>query len=126
MLWKQACVLVAAAAAAAGVAQAREVRVSTGFDGQTVAYVEESDLDLSSDRDARAMWGRIQVASHDVCGQPPLPRDMVETGDYRRCVHATEVVTVQKLGSTKVAAASHLAEVRNLYASAGQRGDGGH
>jgi UrcA family protein len=116
MIWKQACLIVATAAACAGAAQAQPVRVSTDMTGMTVARVQTSDVDLSQDGGARTMWSRIQEAAHDVCGEAPAMIDLVETAAYRQCLTATETATVDKLGSARVAAVSHLPAVK-LYAS---------
>jgi UrcA family protein len=116
MTLQQACLIVAAAAVGAGAAQAQSVKVLTDNTGTTTALVEGADLDLSQDVGAEAMWGRIQEASRDVCGESPTLADMSQTNAYRQCLQATETVAVNELGSTRVAAVSHLKSVQ-LYAA---------
>jgi UrcA family protein len=116
MTFKQACLIAAALAVGAGAAGAQPVRVSTDLEGAKVVHVRTADLNLSEDSAAREMWGRIKEAARDVCGQSPVLNDLQEMTAYRQCMTGTEVDTVQRLGSSKVAAVSHL-DRKLLYAA---------
>lgn len=78
------------------------------------AEVTYADLDLSTERGARALLQRIDIAAKAACGEethsPLLPR---ENANVRACVNDAVETAVAKLNSPMIAA------LRNTYTQSG-------
>lgn len=63
--------------------------------------VRYSDLDLSSPRDARQLYGRIKRAAHEACEAPPM-NELTRLTQYERCLHHAITDAVAQVSSSQL------------------------
>lgn len=92
--------LVAAAAAASGIAAAGEPKPANGVRSVVVRY---NDLDLSREQGSQAAYARLRSAARRVCGSVD-PRDAAARLAWRTCYQTALDKAVAQLDSAQVTA----------------------
>lgn len=86
-------------------AAAHAGEVSTDVVGQATTTVRYGDLDLSKQADAQKLYGRLQRASDDVCGEYKEFRNLQKMKLYNACYQDSLARAVDNVGHAAVKAA---------------------
>jgi UrcA family protein len=86
-------------------AAAHAGEMSTDVVGRPRTTVDYSDLNLSKESDAQALYGRLQRASDKVCGEYKELRNLRRMKVYNACYQDTLARAVHKLGHPSIKAA---------------------
>lgn len=86
-------------------AAAHSGEVSTDVVGQATTTVRYGDLDLSKQADAQKLYGRLQRASDDVCGEYKEFRNLQKMKLYNACYQDSLARAVDNVGHAAVKAA---------------------
>ncbi len=90
--------------AASSAATAAEPYVTATADGAPAVAVKYGDLDLTTERGARLLFTRIQIAADQVCPAAADSRSLSRVEARSRCVREAVARAVEQVGSPRLAA----------------------